>query len=156
MLAGMAQLNVKAGFVSAVLDTDCDIELAGGGHYNAAALRSEILKLIAAGIGIIDSLCRQILVRQDPWRDLPRLSWIRVLVMMIITNLLQRIPCWTARTGSRIGPHTAISRYLREEPAFVKVGSVDSQQDDSQGHPVLIYLPSTPWHPAWSHHPSRK
>ncbi|KAF8969171.1 fatty acid synthase [Flammula alnicola] len=55
MVAGMTPSTVKAGFVSAVLDAGYHIELAGGGHYNAAALRSkvaEIQKLIPAGVGI--------------------------------------------------------------------------------------------------------
>jgi len=98
MLAGMAQLTVKVGFVSAVIDTGYDIELAGGGHYKAAALRSEILKLIAAAIGITRFPLYQ------PWSDTSS------------ARLLERSG-WTARTGSRIGPHTAMSRCLREEPA---------------------------------------
>jgi hypothetical protein len=55
MVAGMTPSTVKAGFVSAVLDAGYHIELAGGGHYNAAALRSkvaEIQKLTPAGVGI--------------------------------------------------------------------------------------------------------
>ena len=55
MVAGMTPSTVKAGFVGAVLDAGYHIELAGGGHYNAAALRSkiaEIQKLIPAGVGI--------------------------------------------------------------------------------------------------------
>ncbi|KAF8896473.1 fatty acid synthetase alpha subunit [Infundibulicybe gibba] len=55
MVAGMTPSTVKAGFVSAVLDAGYHIELAGGGHYNAAALRSkvaEIQKKIPAGVGI--------------------------------------------------------------------------------------------------------
>ena len=55
MVAGMTPLTVKAGFVSAVLDAGYHIELAGGGHYNAAALHSkvaEIQKQIPAGVGI--------------------------------------------------------------------------------------------------------
>ncbi|KAF8907276.1 fatty acid synthase [Gymnopilus junonius] len=55
MVAGMTPSTVKAGFVSAVLDAGYHIELAGGGHYNAAALRSkvaEIQKLVPAGVGI--------------------------------------------------------------------------------------------------------
>ena len=52
MVAGMTPSTVKAGFVSAVLDAGYHIELAGGGHYNATALRSkvaEIQKHIPAG-----------------------------------------------------------------------------------------------------------
>jgi fatty acid synthase subunit alpha len=55
MVAGMTPSTVKAGFVSAVLDAGFHIELAGGGHYNAAALRSkvaEIQKKIPDGVGI--------------------------------------------------------------------------------------------------------
>jgi enoyl reductase-like protein len=55
MVAGMTPSTVKAGFVSAVLDAGYHVELAGGGHYNAAALRSkvaEIQKHIPAGVGI--------------------------------------------------------------------------------------------------------
>ena len=55
MVAGMTPSTVKAGFIGAVLDAGYHIELAGGGHYNAAALRSkitEIQKLIPAGVGI--------------------------------------------------------------------------------------------------------
>ncbi|KAG6910835.1 hypothetical protein DXG01_007150 [Tephrocybe rancida] len=55
MVAGMTPSTVKAGFVSAVLDAGYHVELAGGGHYNAAALRSkvaEIQKQIPAGVGI--------------------------------------------------------------------------------------------------------
>ena len=55
MVAGMTPSTVKAGFVSAVLDAGFHIELAGGGHYNAKALRekvSEIQKSIPNGVGI--------------------------------------------------------------------------------------------------------
>ncbi|KAF9467993.1 fatty acid synthase [Collybia nuda] len=55
MVAGMTPSTVKAGFVSAVLDAGFHIELAGGGHYNANALRSkvaEIQKKIPPGVGI--------------------------------------------------------------------------------------------------------
>ncbi|KAK7018073.1 fatty acid synthase alpha subunit Lsd1 [Paramarasmius palmivorus] len=38
MVAGMTPSTVKGGFVSAVLDAGYRIELAGGSHYNAAAL----------------------------------------------------------------------------------------------------------------------
>ena len=48
------------GFVSTVLDAGYHIELAGGGHCNAAALRSkvaEIQKQMPAGVGItLDAL----------------------------------------------------------------------------------------------------
>ncbi|KAI0649410.1 fatty acid synthase [Trametes meyenii] len=55
MVAGMTPTTVKAGFVSAVLDAGYHIELAGGGHYNAAALRSKVAEIqskIPAGVGI--------------------------------------------------------------------------------------------------------
>ncbi|KAJ7060332.1 hypothetical protein C8F01DRAFT_1220130 [Mycena amicta] len=55
MVAGMTPSTVKAGFVSAVLDAGYHIELAGGGHYNAAALRSKVAEIqaaIPAGVGI--------------------------------------------------------------------------------------------------------
>jgi hypothetical protein len=42
MVVGMTPLMVKAGFVSAVPDAGYHIELAGGGHYNAAALCSKV------------------------------------------------------------------------------------------------------------------
>ena len=41
MVAGMTP-TVKAGFVSAVLDAGYHIELAGGGHYNPAAIGLQI------------------------------------------------------------------------------------------------------------------
>ncbi|KAK7027725.1 hypothetical protein R3P38DRAFT_3520793 [Favolaschia claudopus] len=47
MVAGMTPSTVQAGFVSAVLNAGYHIELAGGGHYNAAALPK-----IPAGVGI--------------------------------------------------------------------------------------------------------
>lgn len=55
MVAGMTPTTVKSGFVSAVLNAGYHVELAGGGHYNAAALRAkvaEIQKQIPAGVGI--------------------------------------------------------------------------------------------------------
>jgi enoyl reductase-like protein len=36
MVAGMTPTTVKGGFVSAILDAGFHVELAGGGHYNAA------------------------------------------------------------------------------------------------------------------------
>ena len=38
MIAGMTPATAKAGFVSAALEAGYHVELAGGGHYNAAAL----------------------------------------------------------------------------------------------------------------------
>ncbi|KAH9950013.1 fatty acid synthase [Amylocystis lapponica] len=55
MVAGMTPTTVKAGFVSAVLSAGYHVELAGGGHYNAAALRekvTEIQRNIPAGVGV--------------------------------------------------------------------------------------------------------
>ncbi|KAI0749711.1 fatty acid synthase [Daedaleopsis nitida] len=55
MVAGMTPTTVKAGFVSAVLDAGYHVELAGGGHYNAAALRSKVAEIqseVPAGVGI--------------------------------------------------------------------------------------------------------
>uniref|UniRef100_A0A0W0EUQ4 Putative fatty acid synthase n=1 Tax=Moniliophthora roreri TaxID=221103 RepID=A0A0W0EUQ4_MONRR len=55
MVAGMTPSTVKGGFVSAVLDAGYHIELAGGGHYNAAALRAKVAEVqskIPAGVGI--------------------------------------------------------------------------------------------------------
>ena len=60
MVTGMTPLTIKAGFISAVLDAGYHIELAGGGHYNAAALCSkvaDIQKQIPPSVGItLDSL----------------------------------------------------------------------------------------------------
>ncbi|KAG8997734.1 3-oxoacyl-[acyl-carrier-protein] synthase [Tulasnella sp. JGI-2019a] len=55
MVAGMTPTTVKAGFVSAVLSAGYHVELAGGGHYNAKALRSKVAEIqskIPAGVGI--------------------------------------------------------------------------------------------------------
>jgi fatty acid synthase subunit alpha, fungi type len=55
MVAGMTPTTVKAGFVSAVLSAGYHIELAGGGHYNANALRAKVAEIqakIPAGVGI--------------------------------------------------------------------------------------------------------
>ncbi|KAG8889684.1 3-oxoacyl-[acyl-carrier-protein] synthase [Tulasnella sp. 332] len=55
MVAGMTPTTVKAGFVSAVLAAGYHIELAGGGHYNAKALRSKVAEIqakIPDGVGI--------------------------------------------------------------------------------------------------------
>ncbi|KAF7326260.1 Fatty acid synthase [Mycena kentingensis (nom. inval.)] len=54
MVAAMTPSTVKASFVSAVLDAGFHIELAGGGHYNPAALRSKVAEIqtkIPAGSG---------------------------------------------------------------------------------------------------------
>ena len=55
MVTGMMPTTVKAGFISAVLSAGYHIELAGGGHYNASALRkkmAEIQAKIPEGVGI--------------------------------------------------------------------------------------------------------
>ena len=77
MVAGMTPSTVKAGFVSAVLDAGYHIELAGGGHYNATALRSkvaEIQKQIPAGVGItLNSLYinpRQFTFQLPLWQEM--------------------------------------------------------------------------------------
>ncbi|KAJ6477506.1 fatty acid synthase, partial [Mycena sanguinolenta] len=55
MVAGMTPSTVQAGFVSAVLNAGYHVELAGGGHYNATALRTKVTEIqskIPAGVGI--------------------------------------------------------------------------------------------------------
>ena len=55
MVAGMTPSTVKAGFVGAILSASYHVELAGGGHYNATAVRAkvaEIQSLIPPGVGI--------------------------------------------------------------------------------------------------------
>jgi fatty acid synthase subunit alpha len=55
MVAGMTPTTVKAGFVSAVLRAGYHVELAGGGHYNAKALRSKVAEIqnqIPVGTGL--------------------------------------------------------------------------------------------------------
>ncbi|KAG8938441.1 3-oxoacyl-[acyl-carrier-protein] synthase [Tulasnella sp. 424] len=55
MIAGTTPTTVKAGFVSAVLSAVYYIELAGGGHCNAKALRAKVAEIqatIPAGVGI--------------------------------------------------------------------------------------------------------
>ena len=55
MVTGMTPSTVKAGFVSAILSAGFHIELAGGGHYNPAALCSKVAEIqanIPAGVGI--------------------------------------------------------------------------------------------------------
>ena len=55
MVAGMTPSTVKAGFVSPVFSAGFRIELAGGGHYNPAALRSKVAEIqanIPASVGI--------------------------------------------------------------------------------------------------------
>lgn len=51
----MTPTTVKARFVNAVLNARYHVELAGGGHYNAAALRSEVAEIqskVPGGVGI--------------------------------------------------------------------------------------------------------
>jgi fatty acid synthase subunit alpha len=45
MVAGITPTTVKAGFVSAVLNSGSHIELVGGGHYNANALRKKVAEI---------------------------------------------------------------------------------------------------------------
>lgn len=55
MVAGMTPTTVKAGFVSAILSAGYHVELAGGGHYNAAALRAKVTEIqskIPPGVGL--------------------------------------------------------------------------------------------------------
>ncbi|ODO06611.1 hypothetical protein I350_03968 [Cryptococcus amylolentus CBS 6273] len=55
MVAGMTPSTVGANLVAATLDAGYHIELAGGGHYNAKALRSkvaEIQRRVKPGVGI--------------------------------------------------------------------------------------------------------
>jgi len=77
MVAGMTPSTVKAGFVSAILNAGYHVELAGGGHYNAAAVRekvAEIQKLIPAGVGLtLNSLYinpRQFGFQFPLWQDM--------------------------------------------------------------------------------------
>jgi fatty acid synthase subunit alpha, fungi type len=54
MVASMTP-TVKAGFFSAILNAGFHVELAGGGHYNTAALRAKVAKIqanIPPGVGI--------------------------------------------------------------------------------------------------------
>ncbi|KAG0203436.1 3-oxoacyl-[acyl-carrier-protein] synthase [Mortierella sp. GBA30] len=55
MVAGMTPSTVNEGFVSAVMNAGYHVELAGGGHYNEAAVRSKvkkIMQLTTPGAGI--------------------------------------------------------------------------------------------------------
>jgi fatty acid synthase subunit alpha len=54
-VAGMTPSTVKAGFVAAILSAGYHTELAGGGHYNAKALRAKVAEIqakIPPGVGI--------------------------------------------------------------------------------------------------------
>ena len=79
MVAGMTPSTVKGGFVSAILSAGYHVELAGGGHYNANAVRakvSEIQKNIPAGVGItLNSLYinpRQFGFQLPLWQEMRR------------------------------------------------------------------------------------
>ncbi|KAJ7082279.1 hypothetical protein B0H15DRAFT_803366 [Mycena belliarum] len=55
MVAGLTPSTVKGGFVSAVLNAGYHVELAGGGHYNASALRAKVAEIqaqVPPGVGI--------------------------------------------------------------------------------------------------------
>jgi fatty acid synthase subunit alpha, fungi type len=54
MVVGMTPSTVKGGFVSAILSAGFHVELAGGGHYNAAALRTKVTEIqskVPPGVG---------------------------------------------------------------------------------------------------------
>jgi fatty acid synthase subunit alpha len=77
MVAGMTPSTVKAGFVSAVLDAGYHIELAGGGHYSAGALRAKVAEIqqnVPAGVGLtLNSLYinpRQFTFQYPLWQEL--------------------------------------------------------------------------------------
>ncbi|TFY83042.1 hypothetical protein EWM64_g962 [Hericium alpestre] len=60
MVAGMTPAAVRVGFVSAVVSVGYHVELAGGGHYSSAALRTKVAEIrsnIPAGVGLtLDAL----------------------------------------------------------------------------------------------------
>jgi enoyl reductase-like protein len=79
MVAGMTPSTVKAGFVSAILSAGYHVELAGGGHYSAAAVRSKVAEIqanIPPGVGItLNSLYinpRQFGFQFPLWQELKR------------------------------------------------------------------------------------
>jgi fatty acid synthase subunit alpha len=45
MVAGMTPRAVKGGFVSAIPSAGYHVELAGGGHYSAAAVRTKVTEI---------------------------------------------------------------------------------------------------------------
>ena len=54
-VVGMTPSTVKAGFVGAILSASYPVELAGGGHYNATVIHTEVAEiqsLIPPGAGI--------------------------------------------------------------------------------------------------------
>jgi fatty acid synthase subunit alpha, fungi type len=77
MVAGMTPSTVQGGFVSAVLNAGYHIELAGGGHYSAAALRGKVAEIqskIPAGVGItlnsLDINPRRFTFQFPLWQDM--------------------------------------------------------------------------------------
>lgn len=75
----MTPTTVKAGFVSAVLSAGYHVELAGGGHYNANALRSKVAEIqakIPAGVGLtLNALYinpRQFTFQLPLWQEMRR------------------------------------------------------------------------------------
>ncbi|EJU05022.1 fatty acid synthase [Dacryopinax primogenitus] len=79
MVAGMTPTTVKAGFVSAILRAGYHVELAGGGHYNPAALRAKVAEIqaqIPAGVGLtLNALYinqRQFGFQFPLWQDMRR------------------------------------------------------------------------------------
>ena len=61
MVAGMTPSTMNAGFVSAILSAGYHVELAGGGRYNANALRAKVAEIqanIPPGVGLtLNALC---------------------------------------------------------------------------------------------------
>ena len=79
MVAGMTPSTVGAGFVSAILSAGFHVELSGGGHYNAAAVRAKVAEIqakIPAGVGLsINSIYinpRQFGFQFPLWQELKR------------------------------------------------------------------------------------
>lgn len=77
MVAGMTPTTVKTGFVSAILNAGYHVELAGGGHYNANAVRAKVAEIQAklpAGVGLtLNSLYinpRQFTFQFPLWQEL--------------------------------------------------------------------------------------
>ena len=77
MVAGMTPSTVKGGFVTAILNAGHHVELAGGGHYNASALREKVAEIranIPAGVGLtLNSLYinpRQFTFQFPLWQEL--------------------------------------------------------------------------------------
>ena len=55
MVAGMTPTTVKAGINAAILRAGYHVELAGGGHYSANALREKVAEIqaqIPPGVGL--------------------------------------------------------------------------------------------------------